>query len=114
MRAPVRFGCQEWRRLLFAHWPLPTATLRQLVPKTLELDEFGGSAWISLVAFLVQRAQPLGLRFEETNVRTYVHVEGRDHGVYFFTGRRLAPRGHWCAGGLWSAVLLSVRARTPA
>lgn len=85
-------GHQNWRQLVFVHWPVPAAHLRPLVPAPLSIDEFGGSAFVGLVAFVVEAARPLGarwstlgLRFLETNVRTYVHVNGRDHGVYFFS-----------------------------
>jgi uncharacterized protein YqjF (DUF2071 family) len=84
-------GWQAWRRLLFGHWPMPPEALRPLVPADLSLDLYEGSAWVSLVPFVVQMARPLGaprslgLRFLETNVRTYVHRQGREPGVYFFS-----------------------------
>lgn len=78
-------GYQEWRRLLFAHWPVPAARLRPLVPSALDIDEFEASAWISLVAFVVQTARPPWVAFQETNIRTYVHLNGRAPGVYFFS-----------------------------
>jgi uncharacterized protein YqjF (DUF2071 family) len=84
-------GYQEWRRLLFVHWPMPPEALRPLVPRQLSLDLFDGLAYVSLVPFVVQAARPvgaprtLGLRFLETNLRTYVHLDGRDPGVYFFS-----------------------------
>lgn len=84
-------GYQEWRRLLFLHWPVPVAALRPLVPAHLSLDLYEGTAYVGLVPFWVQAARPLGvprafgLAFLETNVRTYVHVDGRDPGVYFFS-----------------------------
>jgi uncharacterized protein len=84
-------GWQSWRRLLFVHWPVPAEALRPLVPACLSLDLYEGNAWLSLVVFVVQMARPLGapprlgLRFLETNVRTYVHRAGREPGVYFFS-----------------------------
>jgi uncharacterized protein YqjF (DUF2071 family) len=84
-------GYQEWRRLLFLHWPVPPDVLRAHVPRSLAIDTFHGQAWIGLVPFTVQGARLLGvpplggLRFLETNVRTYVHRDGRDPGVYFFS-----------------------------
>jgi len=84
-------GWQAWRRLLFVHWPLPAEVLRPLVPAGLSLDLYDGTAWVSLVPFVVHMARPpgapprLGLRFLETNVRTYVHRQGREPGVYFFS-----------------------------
>jgi uncharacterized protein YqjF (DUF2071 family) len=84
-------GFQHWRRLLFVHWPLAPDLLRPLVPPGLSLDLYEGMAWVSLTPFVVQAARPLGaprwlgLSFLETNVRTYVHVAGRQPGVYFFS-----------------------------
>jgi uncharacterized protein YqjF (DUF2071 family) len=84
-------GYQSWRNLLFLHWPVPADQLRPRVPAQLQIDEFEGTAYIGLVPFVVHALRPigfppkLGLRFLETNVRTYVHVNGRDHGVYFFS-----------------------------
>jgi uncharacterized protein YqjF (DUF2071 family) len=84
-------GYQDWRRLLFVHWPIAPDALRPLVPAPLSLDLFQGVAYVSLVLFVVEAARPLGaprnlgLRFLETNVRTYVHLRGREPGVYFFS-----------------------------
>jgi uncharacterized protein len=84
-------GHQRWRDLLFLHWSIPANALRPLVPPGLTLDLWEGMAYISIVSFAVSAARPpgvpaaLGLRFLETNVRTYVHVDGRDPGVYFFS-----------------------------
>jgi uncharacterized protein YqjF (DUF2071 family) len=84
-------GYQSWRHVLFLHWPVPADQLRPLVPEPLQIDQFEGTAFIGLVPFVVHALRPigfpprLGLRFLETNVRTYVHVNGRDHGVYFFS-----------------------------
>lgn len=84
-------GHQSWRRILFLHWPAPVAALRPLVPAGLTLDLWEGTAYVSIVAFAVREARAvgvpsvLGLDFLETNVRTYVHVNGRDPGIYFFS-----------------------------
>src|SRR5439155_6472729 len=84
-------GFQRWRSLLFLHWPMPLEVLRPLVPSRLVSDTYDGVAYVGLVLFLVQGARPvlvpeaLSLEFLETNVRTYVHLHGRDPGVYFFS-----------------------------
>jgi uncharacterized protein len=82
---------QTWHDLLFAHWPLPHATLRPLVPAQLELDQYGGQCWVGVVPFRMSgvtgRAMPPlpGLSsFPELNVRTYV-THGEKPGVYFFS-----------------------------
>ena len=83
---------QRWRELLFLHWPVAAEDLRPLVPPALELDLFEGTAYVGLVPFTMEGVRPVGLppvrglsNFHETNVRTYVHREGRDPGVWFFS-----------------------------
>jgi uncharacterized protein YqjF (DUF2071 family) len=73
------------------HWPVPRAALQPLVPPPQVIDDFAGTAYIGLVAFNVEAARPVGappgwgLRFLETNVRTYVRNSHGDPGVYFFS-----------------------------
>jgi len=83
---------QEWRHLTFLHWEVPVELLRPLVPRALELDLYQGRAFIGLVPFTMCGVRPIGVpsiplfsRFHETNVRTYVHFQGRDPGVWFFS-----------------------------
>jgi uncharacterized protein YqjF (DUF2071 family) len=82
---------QSWERLLFAHWPVEEAVLRRLVPAQLPIDSFDDTAWIGIVPFEVRALRlhglpplPIGSRFPELNVRTYVTLDGRP-GVYFFS-----------------------------
>jgi uncharacterized protein YqjF (DUF2071 family) len=97
-------GLQKWRHLLFVHWEVPVAALRPLVPEALALDTFEGRAFVGLVPFEMQDVRPsrflppvpTASSFLETNVRTYVHREGRDPGVWFFSleaGSALAVLG---------------------
>jgi len=86
-------GLQKWRSLLFVHWEVPAQVLRALVPPRLEVDTFEGRAFVGLVPFEMHDvrpsrflpAVPTASRFEETNLRTYVHLGGRDPGVWFFS-----------------------------
>lgn len=82
---------QEWNRLLFLHFEVPFEILRDLVPTTLELDDFDGKYYISVVPFTMEQIRPrllpaVGIvsNFDELNVRTYVKKEGKA-GVYFLT-----------------------------
>jgi uncharacterized protein YqjF (DUF2071 family) len=82
---------QIWHDLLFAHWPIPPAVMRQHVPPQLPLDIFAGQAWIGIVPFHMSNVRPRwvpplpGLsRFPELNVRTYVTLDNKP-GVYFFS-----------------------------
>jgi len=102
-------GCQRWHSLLFLHWPVPEAVLRPLVPRELAIDCYDGVAYVGLIPFAIEQARPnlgplpLGLAFLETNVRTYVHVDGKDPGVYFFSldaASRLAVAGARLGFGL--------------
>jgi uncharacterized protein YqjF (DUF2071 family) len=79
--------------LLFAHWTVPAEVLRPLVPAQLALDTFGGRCFVGVVAFTMQQVRPWlwapsipGAReFGEINLRTYVHHDGEEPGVYFFS-----------------------------
>src|SRR5215213_6703508 len=84
-------GLQRWRHLLFAHWPVPADALRSVVPACLDIDTFEGEAFIGIVPLAMQAIRRagmppwMGLNFLETNLRTYVHIGGRDPAVYFFS-----------------------------
>ena len=82
---------QSWLDLLFVHWPVPKAVLRDLVPSELEIQEFDGTSWIGLVPFRMEGVmrRPLpdvpGLSaFPELNVRLYVEADGKP-GVWFLS-----------------------------
>ena len=89
-RGPWIMG-QSWLDLLFAHWRVPEATLRTVVPAAIPIDTFDGSAWIAITPFEVAAARPRALppspwrsRFPELNVRTYATIDGRP-GIWFFS-----------------------------
>jgi len=82
---------QKWHDLLFMHWRIPPATLRPMIPASLELDEFEGSAWLGIVPFRMTGVRLRGTpgipglsAFPELNVRTYV-ITGGKPGVWFFS-----------------------------
>lgn len=82
---------QRWSDLGFVHWPYEPELVSRLLPHGVEVDTFGGSAWIGLIPF---RMEGLGLpwfsplpfvgSFPEVNVRTYVRCGDR-RGVWFFS-----------------------------
>ena len=82
-------GYHRWRDLTFLHWRLPAEPIARLLPAGLSLDTWEGDAWVGLVPFRMTGVRPWwspwGFAFAETNVRTYVHFEGRDPGVWFFS-----------------------------
>lgn len=82
---------QQWLDLLMIHWEIAPYQLRERLPPELEIDTFGGSAWIAVVPFHMQGVAPRGLpklslysNFAEINVRTYVTFNGKS-GVWFFS-----------------------------
>jgi uncharacterized protein len=82
---------QTWHELLFAHWPVDTAALRDKVPASFPIDLFEGQAWVGVVPFRMTNvaprlvpALPWVSAFPELNVRTYVRVEDKP-GVFFFS-----------------------------
>jgi len=83
-------GTQSWRDLLFVHWELPVEAVRAAVPASMELDLWEGRALVGVVPFSMEAVRPswlpdvLAVDFLETNVRTYVVVNG-EPGVFFLS-----------------------------
>lgn len=107
-------GTQQWRSLLFCHWRVPVSALRPLVPSALGIDTFDGQAWIGLVPFAMRSIRPwwlprrLAFDFLETNVRTYVHCNGRP-GVWFFSLDASSRLAVWAARLGWSLPYFHAR-----
>jgi uncharacterized protein len=88
---------QLWRDLLFLHFAEEPAAVQRLLPPGLQVDTYpdaGGRerAWIGLVPFRMEGIRATGApalpglsAFPETNVRTYVHRDGAEPGVWFFS-----------------------------
>ena len=83
---------QDWHHLLFLHWEVPASELQALLPPGLDLDTFEGKAYVGQVPFTLSGVRPILTpplpwisSFHEINVRTYVHRNGRDPGVWFFS-----------------------------
>lgn len=94
---------QSWLDLLFAHWPIPAADVRALVPEALEIDEIDGTSWIGLVPFRMTGVMrrpwpdlPWVSAFPELNVRLYVTHEGKP-GVWFLSLDAANPLAVWAA-----------------
>ena len=82
---------QRWEDLAFISWPFAAADVERLLPNGLEVDTFGGAAWVSLVPFrLTVRlpglpGAPWASRFSEVNVRTYVRVPDGRRAIWFLS-----------------------------
>lgn len=107
---PIPSGCwnwrQDWRDLLFAHWPVSASRLRSLVPEGLQIREFAGAAWIGIVPFRMGATLrplpfiPFVSRFPELNVRTYVEKDGKP-GVWFLSLDADSSPAVWAARRLY-------------
>jgi uncharacterized protein YqjF (DUF2071 family) len=122
-----------WLTLTFVHWAVPSPAVQALLPPGLAVDEWRGSAWVSLTPFVMADMRPLGLgsppeaarragrtarllhevsSSPETNLRTYVRgPDGRD-GIWFFSldigARTLAVALRGLAGAPYRYGRLSV------
>ncbi len=81
---------QTWSELLFLHWTADPEVWRKTLPDGLHLDTFDGAAWVGVVPFRMDRIRPWCLPpvpwlswFLELNVRTYVHDDEGNPGVWF-------------------------------
>ncbi len=89
--AGANAGTQSWRDLAFVHWEVPVEALRSLLPARLSIDTWEGRAFLGLVPFAMREIRPrwlpraLAQNFLETNLRTYVHLDGEEPGVWFFS-----------------------------
>lgn len=82
---------QEWNNAIFLHFKVNLEELKKHVPKELEIDLFQGEAWVSVVAFTMEKIRPKNIpafspisNFHEINIRTYVKMNNKT-GVYFLS-----------------------------
>jgi uncharacterized protein len=91
---PVRLPwvmAQDWDHLLYLHYRVSADQIRRLLPAELEIDDFDGSAWVSVIPLRITQVHlrdmvpvPGTTDFNELNVRTYVTHHGIP-GVYFLS-----------------------------
>lgn len=81
---------QGWRNLASIHWRYEPEDVQALLPDGFRVDTFGGSAWVGLLPFHMQRVRIPGLppfgplsTFPETNIRTYLIDPNGRRGVWF-------------------------------
>lgn len=107
-----------WEDVLLVSFPLDAADVRPWVPSQLDLDLWGGHAWVSLVGLRFTRLRvgehlplgPLG-RFGEINARTYVTHSTLGPGVFFWRELVPWPWIAWTARGLWGEPYRVARVR---
>jgi len=82
----------KWRDLTFLHYSVEPEVVQALIPSELTVDTYQGQAWVGLVPFWMTGVRmsclpgvPGTHTFPETNVRTYVHRNGENPGVWFFS-----------------------------
>ncbi|MFM2199096.1 MAG: hypothetical protein RLZZ505_2528 [Verrucomicrobiota bacterium] len=83
---------QRWAGLGFFHWEADPEMIAARLPAGLHVDTFGGKAYLGIVPFFMERIRPIGLPplpwlswFHELNLRTYVHDDAGNPGVWFFS-----------------------------
>jgi uncharacterized protein YqjF (DUF2071 family) len=98
-RGTRAFLTAEWRSLAMLNYEVDPRLLRPLVPGGMELDQWRGRTFVSLVGFLFLNTKVFGVpvpfhrNFEEVNLRFYVRrCEGTElrRGVVFV--REIVPR----------------------
>ena len=89
-RSPVMY--QRWAHLLFLHWSMDPQLIQATLPPGLHADTFEGRAFLGVVPFFMKGVRPRfcppfpGLsHFLELNLRTYVHDEQGNPGVWFYS-----------------------------
>jgi uncharacterized protein YqjF (DUF2071 family) len=102
-------GTQRWHQLLFSHWETDAAALKKLVHPRLTVDTFEGKAFVGVVAFTMQNVRPwswlpgapTATEFFEINVRTYVHLDGEEPGIVFFSLDATSSLAVLAARSMW-------------
>ncbi|MGK5732956.1 YqjF family protein [Streptomyces sp. URMC 124] len=80
----------RWSRQTFVHWPYAPQVVQALLPDGLVVDTYDDMAWVSLTPFVMEAVRPVGVPptpvgFPETNLRTYVRLQGGCEGLWFLS-----------------------------
>ena len=104
------FLSARWENLIMANYAVDPALLLPYLPKGVELDNFNGDTYVSLVGFLFKQTSlfnipiPLLGTFEEINLRFYVkRTEGATikRGVVFINETVPYKAVAWLANQLY-------------
>ncbi|QDA59321.1 YqjF family protein [Hymenobacter jejuensis] len=95
----VTFLTAEWRNLLMANYEVDPQILKKYLPSRVELDDWNGTHYASLIGFLFTNTKVRGIAFpfhrtfEEVNLRFYVRYKDGNtwkRGVVFV--KEIVPR----------------------
>ncbi|MFM7839652.1 MAG: YqjF family protein [Chitinophagaceae bacterium] len=107
---PTVFLRARWEQLIMANYAVDPALLAPYTPRGVELDDFQGKTYVSLVGFLFTITHLFGLplpfrfKFEEINLRFYVRrKEGNTYkrGVVFINESVPSALVAWAANRLY-------------
>lgn len=94
---------QTWHTVTFVHWRYDRRALQPMMPAGLTVEEYDGSAWVSLTALQMRDVRltavprvPSWPAFAETNLRTYVRDAGGRQGIWFYS---LDAASRWITAG---------------
>lgn len=88
--SPVMF--HKWMDLLFLHWSFDPDEIQRTLPPGLTVDTFDPQAYVAIVPFFMHDVRPRFFpslpyisHFLELNLRTYVHDDQGNAGVWFYS-----------------------------
>jgi uncharacterized protein YqjF (DUF2071 family) len=107
---PKTFLSAQWEHLVMANYAVRPETLHPYLPAGLQLDDFRGTYYLSLVGFMFRKTRLFGVpvpffgSFEEINLRFYVKREteqGLRRGVVFINETVPFRAVAWLANALY-------------
>jgi uncharacterized protein YqjF (DUF2071 family) len=100
---------QQWRSLLFLHWPIAPSEIQKRLPAGLQVDCHQGAAYLGIVPFYMHGLRPRYCPplpaisyFPELNLRTYVYDADGQPGVWFFSLDAQSHISVWCARNIFN------------
>jgi uncharacterized protein YqjF (DUF2071 family) len=116
----ITFLRARWENLIMANYSIDPLILMPYLPTGLELDDYNGKTYVSLVGFMFKRSRifnipiPLMGTFEEVNLRFYVKRTVGDtyrRGVVFINETVPYKPVAWLANKLYKEHYISIPTR---